>query len=452
MKNNGKWEDLAKAEGAFVCESTVVCADNPCKNGNCTDHGETYSCNCFSDWTGDTCEQNKDDLIWTVSNQTCTSHGSTLDAMFVIDGSSSFGSENFKDTLNFLATMSGFFFDLAGENQAGFIVANDTANLISELQVPPEGLAQTQKWLKSFEFPGGSKGIAKGMDLAISQFKEKESKVENTSSLLLVLTDGNSLYDLATQADIAKDHNITVYLIGLGSEIKSKKTRKIFNEETRVFTATNATAFRAILEDVELNVCKDLVGLKIRCSHDDQLLTMTTFVPKHLQVARDVTIGSCPSVRLEDAAIQTVNWASDFWYATVRMNQCGTNFSFTADHVRISNTLWLKNERESVVIRAKEHGELWGIHCDYDRTAIMTSGMNVDDWKWIDEGNEGTLPMTMRFFRTSLFSALREIPASVQLNERVFIEVHVDMRAIWRRLSRTVGRHPTIAANRSDST
>ena len=66
--------ELTSGPDWYKC-TPITCDDKPCKHGNCTGIG-SFSCACYTGWSGDTCDQDVDECV----DQSCSGHGTCTDS------------------------------------------------------------------------------------------------------------------------------------------------------------------------------------------------------------------------------------------------------------------------------------------------------------------------------------------------------------------------------------
>lgn len=168
-----------------------------------------------------------------------------LDVILVIDSS---GSMTYNDSSNIRIQAAKSFVDKLGENDRGAVIDFDNySSILCSLTNDKELLNNAIDMIDSYGGTNLSRGIAPAIDMLMEQ-----SNSEEAYRYIIMLTDGDGSYDNGLTA-MAKDEGISIYTIGLGSDV-NEDLLKVIAEETsgKYYFATTADDLIPIYEDTAI--------------------------------------------------------------------------------------------------------------------------------------------------------------------------------------------------------
>ena len=180
--------------------------------------------------------------------------------MFALDGSSSVGSSNFRNLLNFVADLtSQYNIERVNGAQFGIVLYSTTAQ--SVISLPQfQSRAALSNAIINIAFPGGGTST----NLAIKEVRDEFERNGRSQArrVLVIATDGQSNNPSATlsEAQLAKDDNIEIFSIGIGSGANQEELNSIASDPdvSHVLTIRNYTAqsFASITQSLARGICK----------------------------------------------------------------------------------------------------------------------------------------------------------------------------------------------------
>ncbi|XP_035826886.1 matrilin-2 [Aplysia californica] len=293
------FEDLASLKAQVVGQSCEAageapgfgkeCTDDCASNYVCKEEKEQKRCRCaagfyydqnilacikvpsYKEKCGGLCASNlacqahtcqcSGELQWDSEKKACVLRAPCrvpLDLLFVIDCSGSLGEINFKKELAFVQKLLGSFsigpqntrvaaltFSTQVNHRFCFNKYNTSQEVINDIiNTPyPKGVTMTHQALKAAR---------------TEYYNSKCGARDNAAQVTVVITDGQSTFPSATQAEAPLLHGagVKVVSVGVGAGISQDELKVIASSDDLVFSATNFDVLDAIEKEVSATACK----------------------------------------------------------------------------------------------------------------------------------------------------------------------------------------------------
>ncbi|XP_074803949.1 collagen alpha-1(XXI) chain isoform X1 [Natator depressus] len=180
------------------------------------------------------------------------------DLVFILDGSYSVGPENFEIIKRWLVNITRNF-DIGPKFiQVGVVQYSD----YPVLEIPLGTHDSTENLIgemESIQYLGGNTRTGRAIQFAIDHLFAKSSRF--LTKIAVVLTDGKSQDEVKDAAAEARKNKITLFAIGVGSEIEEDELRAIANKpsSTYVFYVEDYIAISRIREVIKQKLCEESV-------------------------------------------------------------------------------------------------------------------------------------------------------------------------------------------------
>ncbi|XP_032627003.1 collagen alpha-1(XXI) chain [Chelonoidis abingdonii] len=180
------------------------------------------------------------------------------DLVFILDGSYSVGPENFEIIKRWLVNITRNF-DIGPKFiQVGVVQYSD----YPVLEIPLGAYDSTENLIRemeSIQYLGGNTGTGRAIQFSIDHLFAKSSRF--LTKIAVVLTDGKSQDEVKDAAAEARKNKITLFAIGVGSEIEEDELRAIANKpsSTYVFYVEDYIAISRIREVIKQKLCEESV-------------------------------------------------------------------------------------------------------------------------------------------------------------------------------------------------
>ncbi|XP_069462250.1 collagen alpha-1(XXI) chain [Ambystoma mexicanum] len=180
------------------------------------------------------------------------------DLVFILDGSWSVGPENFEILKNWIVNISRNF-DIGPKfTQVGVVQYSEYPTLEIPLgrHVSSEDLLSE---MASIEYLGGNTRTGNAIQFAVEYLFARS--LRPLTKIAIVLTDGKSQDEVKEVAEEARKNKITLFAIGVGSEIEEVQLRAIANKPsfTYVFYVEDYIAISKIREVMKQKLCEESV-------------------------------------------------------------------------------------------------------------------------------------------------------------------------------------------------
>nr|XP_006111035.1 collagen alpha-1(XXI) chain [Pelodiscus sinensis] len=180
------------------------------------------------------------------------------DLVFILDGSYSVGPENFEIIKRWLVNITRNF-DIGPKFiQVGVVQYSD----YPVLEIPLGTHDSSENLIREMEYIqylGGNTRTGRAIQFAIDHLFAKSSRF--LTKIAVVLTDGKSQDEVKEAAAEARKNKITLFAIGVGSEIEEDELRAIANKpsSTYVFYVEDYIAISRIREVIKQKLCEESV-------------------------------------------------------------------------------------------------------------------------------------------------------------------------------------------------
>ncbi|XP_030411501.1 collagen alpha-1(XXI) chain isoform X2 [Gopherus evgoodei] len=180
------------------------------------------------------------------------------DLVFILDGSYSVGPENFEIIKRWLVNITRNF-DIGPKFiQVGVVQYSD----YPVLEIPLGAYDSTENLIRemeSIQYLGGNTRTGRAIQFSIDHLFAKSSRF--LTKIAVVLTDGKSQDEVKDAAAEARKNKITLFAIGVGSEIEEDELRAIANKpsSTYVFYVEDYIAISRIREVIKQKLCEESV-------------------------------------------------------------------------------------------------------------------------------------------------------------------------------------------------
>ncbi|XP_050828454.1 collagen alpha-1(XXI) chain isoform X1 [Serinus canaria] len=180
------------------------------------------------------------------------------DLVFILDGSYSVGPENFEIIKSWLVNITRNF-DIGPKFiQVGVVQYSD----YPVLEIPLGAHESTENLIREMEsihYLGGNTRTGRAIQFAFDHLFAKSSRF--LTKIAVVLTDGKSQDEVKDVAAEARKNKITLFAIGVGSEIEENELKAIANKpsSTYVFYVEDYIAISRIKEVIKQKLCEESV-------------------------------------------------------------------------------------------------------------------------------------------------------------------------------------------------
>ncbi|XP_010220706.1 PREDICTED: collagen alpha-1(XXI) chain [Tinamus guttatus] len=180
------------------------------------------------------------------------------DLVFILDGSYSVGPENFEIIKRWLVNITQNF-DIGPKFiQVGVVQYSD----YPVLEIPLGTHESTENLIREMEsihYLGGNTKTGRAIQFAYDHLFAKSSRF--LTKIAVVLTDGKSQDEVKDVAAEARKNKITLFAIGVGSEIEEDELKAIANKpsSTYVFYVEDYIAISRIKEVIKQKLCEESV-------------------------------------------------------------------------------------------------------------------------------------------------------------------------------------------------
>ncbi len=187
----------------------------------------------------------------------CTQE-TVADIVFLVDGSSSIGLENFQQVREFLSSLVENFDVAPDKNRIGLVQYSDTPHtefFLNTYQNKEEILS----YIQNLQYKFGRTFTGQGLEFMLKQhFVEKAGSraQQNVPQIAIVITDGDSQDDVESQAREVRQRGIKIFTIGIKGANESL-LRQIANEpyDQHVYSVSDFAALQGISRSVSQEVC-----------------------------------------------------------------------------------------------------------------------------------------------------------------------------------------------------
>ncbi|XP_051910160.1 collagen alpha-1(XXI) chain [Hippocampus zosterae] len=183
------------------------------------------------------------------------------DLVFIVDGSWSVGVADFETAKQWLINITSQFDISSHYTQVAVIQYSDT----HRLEIPlgkQQSAAELIKAIRGIKYMGGNTQTGRAIKFAVDHVfstSQRASQVKNR--IAVVVTDGKSQDDVVDASIEARAQSITVFAVGVGSEITNSELISIANKpsSTYVLYAEDYTTIDRIRDSMEQKLCEESV-------------------------------------------------------------------------------------------------------------------------------------------------------------------------------------------------
>jgi Mg-chelatase subunit ChlD len=111
-------------------------------------------------------------------------------------------------------------------------------------------------------YTSGGTYIASGMNMALEQEFVTPGDRPTIPNIMIVITDGQDSSNVQGAQQIAASRNITVFSVGVGSNVDSKQLAAISGSTDRAFNATTFDFLDPVLKQICGNIGKMVIKIK----------------------------------------------------------------------------------------------------------------------------------------------------------------------------------------------
>ncbi|KAJ0059731.1 hypothetical protein NL108_011223, partial [Boleophthalmus pectinirostris] len=183
------------------------------------------------------------------------------DLVYIVDGSWSVGPDDFEIAKQWLVNITSNFDISPQYTQVAVVQYSDTPRLEFSLG-RHQGAAELIQAISSVDYMGGNTQTGRAIKFAVDHVfgsSHRGSTVKNR--ITVVVTDGKSQDDVVDASEEARAQGITVFAVGVGSEITTSELVTIANKpsSTYVLYAQDYTNIERIREAMQQRLCEESV-------------------------------------------------------------------------------------------------------------------------------------------------------------------------------------------------
>uniref|UniRef100_A0A3Q2Y2C0 Collagen alpha-1(XXI) chain n=1 Tax=Hippocampus comes TaxID=109280 RepID=A0A3Q2Y2C0_HIPCM len=183
------------------------------------------------------------------------------DLVFIVDGSWSVGVADFETAKQWLINITSQFDISSHYTQVAVIQYSDT----HRLEIPlgkQQSAAELIKAIRGITYMGGNTQTGRAIKFAVDHvFSTSQRANQVKNRIAVVVTDGKSQDDVVDASIEARAQSITVFAVGVGSEITNSELISIANKpsSTYVLYAEDYTTIDRIRDSMEQKLCEESV-------------------------------------------------------------------------------------------------------------------------------------------------------------------------------------------------
>ncbi|XP_056306786.1 collagen alpha-1(XXI) chain [Danio aesculapii] len=182
------------------------------------------------------------------------------DLVYIMDGSWSVGDVDFETAKRWLINVTSGFDVSSHYSQVGVIQYSDTPRL----EIPLGQHKTTQHLIEAIErisYLGGNTQTGRAIKFAVDHVFTSSRRNDVKNRIAVVVTDGKSQDDVTDASLDARAHGITVFAVGVGSEITNSELVTIANTPAGdyVLYAEDYTNIERIRDAMEQKLCEESV-------------------------------------------------------------------------------------------------------------------------------------------------------------------------------------------------
>ncbi|KAF0028346.1 hypothetical protein F2P81_019433 [Scophthalmus maximus] len=183
------------------------------------------------------------------------------DLVYIVDGSWSVGFPDFETAKQWLINITSLFDISSHYTQVAVIQYSDTPRL----EIPlggHQGGAELIQAIQSIAYLGGNTQTGRAIKFAVDHvFSSSQRANQVKNRIAVVVTDGKSQDDVVDASVEARAQGITLFAVGVGSEITTSELVSIANKpsSTYVLYAEDYTTIDRIRDSMEQKLCEESV-------------------------------------------------------------------------------------------------------------------------------------------------------------------------------------------------
>uniref|UniRef100_A0A3B3V773 Collagen alpha-1(XXI) chain n=1 Tax=Poecilia latipinna TaxID=48699 RepID=A0A3B3V773_9TELE len=183
------------------------------------------------------------------------------DLVYIVDGSWSVGPDDFETAKLWLINISSQFDISLHYTQVAVVQYSDTPRLEIPLGMHHSGVQLIQA-IQNINYLGGNTQTGRAIKFAVDHVFSASQRVSQVKNrIAVVVTDGKSQDDVVDASMEARAQGITVFAVGVGSEITTSELISIANKpsSTYVLYAQDYTNIDRIRDSMEQKLCEESV-------------------------------------------------------------------------------------------------------------------------------------------------------------------------------------------------
>ncbi|KAK5603774.1 hypothetical protein CRENBAI_001319 [Crenichthys baileyi] len=183
------------------------------------------------------------------------------DLVYIVDGSWSVGLADFDTAKQWLINISSQFDISPNYTQVAVVQYSDTPRLEIPLGSHLSG-AELIQAIRSIDYLGGNTQTGRAIKFAVDHVFSASQRVSHVKNrIAVVVTDGKSQDDVVDASMDARAQGITVFAVGVGSEITTSELISIANKpsSTYVLYAQDYTTIDRLRDSMEQKLCEESV-------------------------------------------------------------------------------------------------------------------------------------------------------------------------------------------------
>ncbi|XP_032407972.1 collagen alpha-1(XXI) chain-like [Xiphophorus hellerii] len=183
------------------------------------------------------------------------------DLVYIVDGSWSVGPDDFETAKLWLINISSQFDISLHYSQVAVVQYSDTPRLEIPLGTHHSGVQLIQA-IHNINYLGGNTQTGRAIKFAVDHVFSASQRVSQVKNrIAVVVTDGKSQDDVVDASTEARAQGITVFAVGVGSEITTSELISIANvpSSTYVLYAQDYTNIDRIRDSMEQKLCEESV-------------------------------------------------------------------------------------------------------------------------------------------------------------------------------------------------
>lgn len=187
----------------------------------------------------------------------CTQE-TVADIVFLVDGSSSIGLENFQEVREFLSSLVENFDVAPDKIRIGLVEYSDTPRTEFSLNTY-QNKQDILSYIQNLQYKHGGTFTGQGLEFMLKQhFVEKAGSraQQNVPQIAIVITDGDSQDEVESQAQELRQRGIKIFTIGI-KDANETLLRQIASEpyDQHVYSVSDFAALQGISQSVIQEVC-----------------------------------------------------------------------------------------------------------------------------------------------------------------------------------------------------